>query len=282
MTYLKHLALGFVSGALHLLLAAYAIAQETADAPADASAPDVAGPPPAAASQDPAAVPSEAPAPVTYEPLTPPPADDPTRDSASSSPYSYETGGLAGVGIVAGLKGGVGIGLGAFGTTPVAELELGYLLPPLDRSIEVFASFQYAWPKAEGDDIEDTYALEDESRLPGTANFEIVERQAVLTLGALYRIPLDLPQLRPYAGLGGRLYLTEAVIEGSAGGQDFGENRETDTQAGFFGALGLEAYLGPGAALLELQLGYAKVDAYVLRGASATALNIALGYRIFI
>jgi hypothetical protein len=207
---------------------------------------------------------------------------DATSDSTTGSDYTYENGGLAGIGLVTGLKLGGGLGLGAFGSTPVVELEVGYLLPPLERSIELFVSGQYAGPQAKGSDVADTYGIDGASRLPDTASYEITERQAVLTLGALYRLPLDLPLVRPYVGLGGRLYLTEAIIEGKSGDQSFGENIETDMAGGFFGALGLEAYLGPGAALLELQLGHATQNSYVFRDASATSLNVALGYRLFI
>ena len=285
MTKAATIALGTLTSTLLLLAPRLATAQEepidaapdaTADAAPDAAPPDAA--PPAATEPPPAAAPEPVPGPEPAAPTT----DDPTRDQRDESPYSYEDGGLAGLGLVTGLKVGAGLGLKAFGATPVVELELGYLLPPLERSFQIFVSGQYAAPKAEGDDIEDVYGVDGESRLPDSASYEIVERQAVLTLGVLYRVPVDLPLMRPYAGVGGRLYLTEAVIEGSAGGVDFGENRETDAQAGFFGALGMEAYLGPGAALLELQLAYAKIDGYVLRKANATSLNIALGYRLFI
>jgi hypothetical protein len=71
-------------------------------------------------------------------------------------------------------------------------------------------------------------------------------------------------------------------IDGSAGGQAFGPNEETVTRVGLFGALGAELHFGPGAALLELSLAWARIDNYVLRDTSVGALSISLGYRIFL
>ncbi|MBM4362708.1 MAG: hypothetical protein FJ104_08505 [Deltaproteobacteria bacterium] len=51
---------------------------------------------------------------------------------------------------------------------------------------------------------------------------------------------------------------------------------------GFYGALGGELHVGPGAVLLEVQTGYAAVDGFVLRDTNVGALNAALGYRLFL
>jgi hypothetical protein len=198
--------------------------------------------------------------------------------------YPYEDGGLAGIGLVTGLKLGAGFGrpFGEFGTSPIGELELGYLLPALDRSFELFFSGQYAQPVTKANGIVDDEGSAGSSRLPGEMNYEITTQQGVLTLGALYRVPLHVPMFRPYAALGGRMYLLKSTIDASAGMEDFGENTETDREFGFFGALGGELYIGPGAALLELQFGHTTIDGFVLRDAGASSLNTALGYRLFI
>jgi hypothetical protein len=210
------------------------------------------------------------------------PSDRVTHKSPSK--YPYERGGLAGIGLVTGLKLGAGFGqpFSEFGTSPVAELELGYLLPPLKRSFEIFLSGQYAQPVTKADGIEDDHGSAGTSRLPGPMSYEIKTQQAVLTLGALYRVPLDIPMFRPYAGIGGRMYLLKTTIDANAAGMDFGQNTETGQQFGFYGALGGELYLGPGALLLEVQFGQTTIDGFVLREANAGALNTAIGYRLFI
>jgi hypothetical protein len=79
-----------------------------------------------------------------------------------------------------------------------------------------------------------------------------------------------------------RLVRTNPRVEANAGGESFGRNDETATQLGFFGALGGELFVGPGAALLELQLGHAGVDGFVLRDTNTSTFNAALGYRLFL
>ncbi|MEN9579510.1 MAG: hypothetical protein RJA70_2519, partial [Pseudomonadota bacterium] len=66
------------------------------------------------------------------------------------------------------------------------------------------------------------------------------------------------------------------------GDETFGKNFETGGAGGFFGALGGELHLGPGAALLELQASSASIDQFMLRNTNAGALSVSLGYRIFL
>jgi hypothetical protein len=210
------------------------------------------------------------------------PADAPAT-SDDKKPL-YEKGGLAGAGLVVGALAGGGFSqpFSKLGTSFVGELELGYVLPPLRRSIEIFVSGQYAAPKTSGSNIADTFGPSGGSRIPGTMSYEVTEQQAVITLGGLFRIPLPTPLFRPYFSLGGRAYLLKTKVTGNAGGQAFGENDETATKFGFFGALGGEVHFGPGAVLLEVQTGYASVDGFVLRNTNVGSLNAALGYRLFI
>jgi hypothetical protein len=213
----------------------------------------------------------------------PAPADAPAASDDAKKPL-YERGGLAGVGLVVGALAGGGFSqpFSKLGTSFVGELELGYVLPPLRHSIELFVSGQYAAPKTSGSNIQDTFGPGGASRIPGTMSYEVTEQQAIVTLGALFRIPLPTPLFRPYVSLGGRAYLLKTQVSGNAGGQAFGDNAETATKFGFFGALGGEIHFGPGAVLLEVQTGYAGVDGFVLRNTNVGALNAALGYRLFI
>ena len=102
-------------------------------------------------------------------------------------------------------------------------------------------------------------------------------------LGLLYRIPLPVDWLRPYLAGGARLYLTRTEVSGAAGEFPFGANEETATDVGGYGAVGFDFFIpGPGSILLEAQFGFAKIDGYVLQDTSTGALNVAVGYRVFI
>lgn len=219
-------------------------------------------------------------------PTLEPPTTDTGRDpvpSASPKPSAgqeqapiYEKGGLAGLGLVAGGKLGVGFSslFSDLGTSFVGELELGYLLPFLDRSIQAFASGQYAAPTAEGTISDD--------RLAGDASYSLTQRYAIVTLGGLYRLALPTPLIRPYGGLGLRVYMMRTEIDGEVDGEAFRENQETATAAGFYGAVGGELYAGPGAVLLELQFGYGGADGFVLRDTNVASFNVVAGYRVFL
>lgn len=189
----------------------------------------------------------------------------------------YERGGLAGAGLSVGAKLGAGFSqpFGKLGSAFTTELEVSYLLPFADRSLAIFASGAYAQPEATGKGLMD-------ARLPGPASYTLTQQTATITLGALYRLHLPVPMLRPYAALGPRLFLMRTKTSGSAGGQAFGDNNETVTRVGLYGALGAELHFGPGAVLLELSLAWASIDNYVLRDTSVGALGVALGYRVFL
>lgn len=200
----------------------------------------------------------------------------------AAAEVSYADGGLADLGLVLGVKAGAAFGqpFGDLGTSVLAELELGYNLPlpdPVGRDLGLFFSAQYAAPGAEG-------RGEADARLPdgAPAEYTLTERQAVLTLGVIYRIPVPGDLIRPYAAAGGRVYLLRTEIESEAGGESFGAHEETATQLGPYGALGAELYLGPGALLLELQVGYATLDGAVFDDHNTGALGLALGYRLFL
>ena len=182
-----------------------------------------------------------------------------------------------GTGVTLGIKVGGGFSqpFGDLGSSFLTELEAGYALPYAKRALAVFLAGAYTQPGAGGKNIKD-------DRLPGPASYELTQQQLQLTLGLTYRLQLSSKLIRPYASLGPRLFLMRTQTSGSAGGKVFGDNEETATRVGVFGALGAELYLGPGAALIELSLTWARIDGYVLRDTSAGALGIGIGYRLFL
>lgn len=208
-----------------------------------------------------------------------------TQDS-----FLYEKGGIAELGLSAGLKlgGSFSQPFGAFGSSGLGELELGYNLPFLKRALGVFISGQYSQPKAKDSGIEDDLGpvvdgeTEGSSRLPAPVEYELVQKQGALTLGLIYRVPVGVAMFRPYVAAGGRYYMLKTAITASSGDQAFGKNFETGGAGGFFGALGGELHLGPGAALLEVQASSARVDQLMLRETNAGAVMVSLGYRVFL
>lgn len=197
---------------------------------------------------------------------------------AAAEPLLYEKGGIKDVGLVIGLKAGADFSqpFNDLGTSPSAELEFGYLLPALERSIEIFVAGQWASASGEG-------ALSPDSRLPGDqiARYTVDQSHARLTLGARYRIPVD-ASIRPYVGLGGRLWLVRSTIDSEAGDQNFGTYVEESTEVGVVGSLGGEWHLASGAILLELQGGYASQDRTIFQSSAVGTLGVSVGWRFFL
>ena len=195
----------------------------------------------------------------------------------------YTQGGLFGAGVVIGAKVGGGFGqlTSPLGTSFVGELELGYTLPlpdPVNRDIEIFLAGQYAGPST------DETISEPDARLPGdgTWTYELTHQQVLLTLGMLYRIPVPVDWVRPYVAAGGRMAMSRTEVTGEAGGMPFGDNEETATNWGGYGALGGDFFVGPGSILFEVQFGFVPLDGKVLANTNSGALNVALGYRFFL
>jgi hypothetical protein len=192
----------------------------------------------------------------------------------------YQDGGLSGIGLVIGGKVGGGFPQvsSEFDTTFNGELELGYTLPVLERSIEVFLSGQYAAPTSE-----ETDAGPDQ-RLPGdgTWSYDATMHQVVLTLGGLYRLDVGSDLVVPYGALGARMYLWQTEVTGESDGESFGDYQEQDTDFGGYAALGADLFVGPGSILVEVQFGYAAVDNFILRDTDTGSLNAVVGYRLFL
>lgn len=186
------------------------------------------------------------------------------------------------LGLVAGAKLGAGFPqpFGELGTTFVGELELGYQLPlpePVGRDLEVFFAGRYSAPGTEGQG-------EPDERLPGgePLRYEVTQRQAVLTLGVLYRIAVPVEDFRPTVSLGGRCWLQRTELKAAANAKSMGEWEETATNFGPFAAVGGEYTLGPGAVLLELQVGAAALDGEIFHDASSGSLDVLAGYRLML
>jgi len=180
------------------------------------------------------------------------------------------------------LGGKIGGGLGKpwneLGASYVLEVELGYQLPlgsTLGRTLELAAVGSYTAPRTEGS------GAEPDPRLPGSEPFHYEVEQQIAGIGMLlrYRIPFAQDMAALVLGAGARLNLMRTRVEGEIDGEPFGRNEETGSAIGPLFSVSGELALGPGAALLELQLSHASVDAFVLRDTNVAALALLVGYR---
>ena len=202
------------------------------------------------------------------------PSTSSAQEASDSAPI-YERGGIAGLGLTAGLKGSLGFGQ-VYDTTGLglgAELELGWVTPY--RPVQVFVSGAYKSTGREG-------GLADDPRLAAQGTYTLAQAQGIITLGALYRLPFGGDLLRPYAALGARVYLTSTEVTGASGDEPFGDVFvEQGTDLGAYGALGVDVFIGPGSILAEINTGWAPVGRFVLQDTSTGMLDIAVGYRMF-
>lgn len=156
-------------------------------------------------------------------------------------------------------------------TTGQAEVEAGLLL--LDGRMDVSLTAGYARPPA-------SHAADD-PRLEGEG-FEWSMQQDILVVGVLGRYRLLDPSspFNVYGALGPRIYMLRTTVNGTSGGEEFGENRQYDTQAGLALAAGAEIQLGPGSGLAELHLGAGPLRGLVTGEVSAAAPGLLVGYRL--
>ncbi len=154
------------------------------------------------------------------------------------------------------------------GTHVAFGVEVGYRLPPWGRKLEIFAAAGFAPP------------ARDFSDGPYDAELDVQELQ--FSLGPRCRFLPVAKKLNVSLALGGRLFLVRSFSNGSAGGAQFAEYREQSTEPGFFGAVGGEYRLGPGAILLDLDLGWSALPHEITGDVSTGNLTATLGYRFFL
>ena len=208
----------------------------------------------------------------------PGPEPGPTPSEPGDDPLERR----ARLGLAVGLK--VGGSLGApfndWDASYVLEAELQWLLPlgsPLGHRLGVFVSGQYTAPGSSGTDTTD------DPRLPSGSELDYELDQQVLALGAglVFRVPLG-ERVMPYLGAGARLYMTKAELAASVGDESIPTQRETQQRLGVLGLIGTDIFVGPGALLAELQIGYAALDGVLLRDTNLGSLSLALGYRLIL
>lgn len=181
--------------------------------------------------------------------------------------------------LILGLRAGIGVPslFNELGVSYDLSLEVGVILPILDGRLAISADLGYSAPGATGSGTDARVGTSG-----GTWTYDVTNERLVVSLGPVFRILPPGSMFVPYIGVLGRVYFVRTTANGTGAGQPFGENVETSNAFGVVGALGGELRLGPGAALLELQLGWAGMDQKITGSTTAGVFAAQLGYRLFL
>jgi hypothetical protein len=162
------------------------------------------------------------------------------------------------------------------------ELEAAYQLPFIGRRLGIFFDFSYSRPTESGTRT-DARVLTN----GGVEDWKLVQHDVGFALGLHFWQPLP-KNFLIYGGIGGKLHLLRTIIDASAGGADFGTNREDSTRVGALLRVGGAYKIGPGAIQLELQFEWLTSNHLItggeLDGTSPNEAHIALqiGYAFFL
>lgn len=157
------------------------------------------------------------------------------------------------------------------GTTVGVQAHVGYRVW---RSLVPLLGASYAQPEVSNE--------MSDPRLPGDYSTSTTQRELALTLGAFWRFLPAHAKVNGYAGAGARVWLLETITNGESGGAEFLENRETSTRVGGAVFGGGELRLGPGAALLELDLGGSDLPHLITGDVATTSISLTVGYRVLL
>lgn len=220
-----------------------------------------------------AADPPVDPAPAPAAPATPPaaPIAAPAPDPDTAPPPEAKP--TRGAFVVGGKFGGIAPfdGLDPF---IVGTVEVGYLLPWLNRGLGVLVDVSYTAPSASGEQTD--------PRVPGGKyTWELTQHELVIQPTILYRYT-RLGRVVPFVGIGPRIYLMKSVIKGQAGDAPIGETSEPSTQVGGAIPLGVEFQLGPGALLGELVFEIGTLDHSITGSSHTGGGTLDLGYRFLL
>ncbi len=165
--------------------------------------------------------------------------------------------------------------LSDLGVGPAFTLRAGYLLPFLEKRIEVFVSGSYTQSS--------TQIKRTDPRLPndGSYTYKLTEREVPIHIGGVYRLRPPGTQLNFYGELAFRLGLQQTQGSGKASGESFGTYKETATSPGGLAALGAEYILGPGAIAANLNFAIGKLNQRMTGSSLAGGLGFAVGYHLF-
>ncbi len=191
------------------------------------------------------------------------------QDKSTDSPVKRDRGA-----VVAGAKFG---GIASFnGLDPFVNgaVEVGYILPMLNRGIGIYADVAYTVPTATGE--------ANDPRVPsGKYTWTLTQKQLTVTPMVVYRLT-RFGRFVPYAGVGPRIYMFESITEGKAGSEVILETKERSTKVGAAVPLGVDIQLGPGAVLAELLFEIGPLTHALTGDTNTAATSLSVGYRLML
>lgn len=160
--------------------------------------------------------------------------------------------------------------LNRLSTTYAVALEVGWLLPFLNRQLALVVEGAYSQPAR-------TLTVED-PRVPGSSyDFTVTEHTFGIYAGPkVFFLPLR-GTFIPWVSVGVRTQFVDSELVGAAG-TDFGLHHETGTHVAFGGQVGLGYHLGPGFVGLELQMITAPLDHLITGPVDIGDLAVRAGY----
>lgn len=176
--------------------------------------------------------------------------------------------------IVAGAKFG---GIASFnGLDPFINgaLEVGYILPALNRGIGIYADVAYTVPTTTGES--------NDPRVPtGKYSWTLTQKQLTVTPMVVYRMT-RFGKFVPYVGVGPRIYMFESITEGKAGSEVILETYERSTHVGAAVPIGVDYKIGPGALLAELLFEIGPLNHALTGDTNTAATSLSVGYRLML
>jgi hypothetical protein len=153
------------------------------------------------------------------------------------------------------------------------RLELGMTLPAAGGRLQPFAMFAWSNPKTDG--------TIDDARLPASGEFsyDVTQHEYMLVAGANVRFAPLGSKFNGYVGAGPQVVWLTTIATGESGGEAFGENREMAAEIGFYGALGGEMKLGPGALFAQVAMSWSQLGGDITGDANSGALTPSVGWR---
>lgn len=156
----------------------------------------------------------------------------------------------------------------------VGTVEVGYILPWLNRGIAGLVDVSYTAPSASGEQAD--------PRVPGGKyTWNLVQHELVIQPTIMYRYT-GLGRIVPFVGIGPRIYLMKSVVTGKAGESVIGETNEPSTQIGGGLPIGVEFKIGPGALMAELLFEIGTLDHSITGQSHTGGGTLNLGYRFML
>jgi hypothetical protein len=177
-------------------------------------------------------------------------------------------------GFVAGAKVGALASLNGLNPHVTGAVQVGYVLPWLDRSIGLMVDVGYARPV--------TSDLVGDVRVAaGGYSWHLTRDQLTVQPSLYYRATM-LGKIVPYVGAGPRIFLTRSKTDSDEKLPVLLEQREESLEIGVGAHLGAEYLLGPGAVVAEGLFGWAPIQQRTTDEAELTAISAWAGYRFYL